>query len=74
MKLRLAEESEPLVTGIRIQPWSGATAEAVKDFTLLVSNDSEDDSDFVPVLSATILNDGTLQEFALPAALCGHAG
>jgi PKD repeat protein len=64
--LRLAGPYDPLVERVRIQPSNAASPEAIRDFELLVSTTTDDAAAFTPVLSGSVANDGTAQEFVLP--------
>lgn len=67
VKFQLRQGFEHLVDRVRLQPYVVATAEAVRDFELLVSTTTDADSEFSPVLSGTLLNNAALQEFTFPA-------
>jgi PKD repeat protein len=65
LKIALAE-GEQLVDRVRLLPELADYAGAIKDFDVLVSTTTLDDSAFTLVLSATALNNG-VQEFRFPA-------
>ncbi|HYI07797.1 MAG TPA: discoidin domain-containing protein [Thermoanaerobaculia bacterium] len=65
-EIRLPEGEPALLEGILIRPHPIATSEAVKDFELLVSNSTDDDAAFQPVLSGSTLNNGLAQKFLFP--------
>jgi PKD repeat protein len=58
---------ETLLDRVRLQPSTFVTAENARDFDVLVSTTTDADAAFTKVLSATVANAGTLQEFLLPA-------
>jgi PKD repeat protein len=64
--VELAMGGDTLIDRVRLQPSSGVTNEAVKDFEVYVSTTTDEDSAFTLVLAATALNNGQLQEFVLP--------
>jgi PKD repeat protein len=59
-------DDEVLVDRVRILGWPSAADWPIKDFDVLVSATTDTAAAFAPVLSATNLNNGTLQEFAFP--------
>lgn len=63
-KIELAHGRSYLVDRILIRPY-GST-QAVSDFSIAVSVDGPQDTDFAPVLETTTANNTTLQEFVLP--------
>jgi len=66
VKLRLAGGEAQLVDRVRLQPAAFATADALKDFEVLVSATTDEDSALTSVLSGTLLNNSQVQEFLLP--------
>ena len=55
---------EPLVDRVRLQ--GAASTDSLKDFEVLVSTTTDEDTAFTSVLNATLLNTSQLQEFLLP--------
>ncbi|HLG15061.1 MAG TPA: PKD domain-containing protein, partial [Blastocatellia bacterium] len=55
------------VYGVRIQPTAFSNPSAPKDFDIRVSMTTADDAAFTTILSGTLQNTNTLQEFLFPA-------
>ncbi len=66
-KLQFFDQESVFIDRVRLQPANGvAAATCVRDFDVQVSSTDSNDASFVTVLSATLLNNGQLQEFVLP--------
>ncbi len=57
---------ETLLDRVRLQAATFATIDAARDFDVLVSTTTDDNAAFTGVLSATLANNGQLQEFVFP--------
>jgi RHS repeat-associated protein len=54
------------VVALGLQSYVGTTTESLKDFELLASTTTDDDSAFTSILTGTALNNGLLQTFTFP--------
>lgn len=63
-KIQFYDQQNVYLDRVRVQSTQGITN--VKDFDVLVSATTSDDSSFVTVLSATYINNTLLQEFVFP--------
>jgi hypothetical protein len=66
-KLQFFDQQMVFIDRIRLQSANGVSSpSSLKDFDVQVSATTSADASFVTVLSATLLNNGQLQEFLLP--------
>lgn len=65
VEIELAPEAGP-VSAIGLQGYVGISTDAVKDFELLASTTTDDDSAFTSVLTGTYTTNGAYQSFAFP--------
>jgi RHS repeat-associated protein len=71
-KMQFFDQQMVFIDRIRLQSVSGIPSPtSLKDFDVQVSATTSDDAGFVTVLSATVLNNGQLQEFVLPGGPVG---
>jgi RHS repeat-associated protein len=63
--VRIDAAEATMIDRVALKPMSSA-ADSVKDFDILVSATDDADASFVRVLSATLKNDGVLNEYAFP--------
>lgn len=62
----LTNSNQIAIDRVRILPANGPTDEAVKDFEVLVSTTTDASSAFTSVLTGTVQNTGSLQQFLFP--------
>jgi len=55
-----------VIDKVKVMPLPDKTIPSVRDFEIAVSNSTTADSNFKTVLHGTVLNNGKIQEFALP--------
>jgi RHS repeat-associated protein len=68
--LQFFDQQNVYIDRVRMQSNQGSvTPSNVKDFDVKISSTTSDDASFVTVLSATMLNNGKLQEFVFPGGL-----
>ncbi len=66
-KLQFFDQESVFIDRVRLQAANGlAATTSVRDFDVQVSSTNTNDASFVTVLSATLLNNGQMQEFVLP--------
>jgi RHS repeat-associated protein len=69
-KVQFYDQQMVWIERVRLQPANAAVSNAsLKNFEVQVSATTADDASFVTVLSATLLNNGQLQEFVLAGGL-----
>ena len=65
--MQFFDQESVFIERVRLQSANGVAATtSVRDFDVQVSSTDFNDASFVTVLSATLLNNGQLQEFVLP--------
>ncbi len=66
-KIQFFDQNMVFIDRVRLQPAQGSVSSStLKDFEVQISSTTADDASFSTVLSATLLNNGQLQEFVLP--------
>jgi RHS repeat-associated protein len=66
-KIQFFDQQMVFIDRVRLQSANGVSSPtSLRDFDVQVSATTSDDASFVTVLSATLLNNGQLQEFVLP--------